>query len=117
MSTRVWIGGAIIAVIVVAAIFAPQLSVHSPTRSSVDFLQTASWSHWFGTDDLGRDVFSRVIHGARISLVVGIGAGIVATILGLPIGLIAGYRGGRVDLFIVQMIDLSSSPSPPWCSR
>ena len=106
MNVRIWAGGAIVVAIVVAAVFAPQLSVHSPTRSSVDFLQGASWAHWFGTDDLGRDVFSRVLHGARISLVVGIGAGVVATVLGLPIGLIAGYRGGKVDLFFVQMIDL-----------
>ena len=106
MNPRVWAGGAIVAVIVVAAVFAPQLSTHSPTRSSVDFLQSASWGHLFGTDDLGRDVFSRVLHGARISLVVGVGAGIVAAVLGVPIGLLAGYRGGKVDLFFVQMIDL-----------
>lgn len=106
MNARVWAGGAIVAAIVVAAVFAPELSTHSPTRSSVGFLQGASPEHLFGTDDLGRDVFSRVLHGARISLVVGIGAGIVATVLGLPIGLLAGYRGGRVDLFFVQMIDL-----------
>ena len=106
MSARVWVGGTIVVAIVVAAVFAPQLSFHSPTKSSVDFLQGASWAHWFGTDDLGRDVFSRVLHGARISLVVGAGAGVVATVLGVPLGLLAGYRGGKVDLLLVQMIDL-----------
>ena len=106
MKTNIWVGTLVIATIVAAAIFAPQLSTHSPTRSSVDFLQGASSAHYFGTDDLGRDVFTRVLYGAKISLLVGIGAACVATLMGVPVGLIAGYRGGKVDLFIVQMIDL-----------
>jgi peptide/nickel transport system permease protein len=88
------------------AILAPYLATHSPVRSSVDFLQGASASHWFGTDDLGRDIYSRVLFGARTSLTVGIGAAIVATLIGVPIGIVAGYFGGKADTFAVQIIDL-----------
>lgn len=100
------IGLSVILLIVAAAIFAPYLTDHSPVRSSVDFLQGPSGAHWLGTDDLGRDVMSRVLFGGRTSLVVGIGAAIVATLLGVPIGLVAGYFGGRVDALAVQIIDL-----------
>lgn len=106
MKANIWIGATVITVVVCAAIFAPQLATHSPTRSSIDFLQGASTAHLFGTDDLGRDVFSRVLYGAKISLLIGIGAAVVATVIGVPVGLLAGYRGGKVDLLVVQMIDL-----------
>ena len=106
MRAQVWVGAMVVATVVIAAAFAPALSTHDPMRSSVDFLQGPSGAHYFGTDELGRDVYSRVLHGAKISLMVGIGAAVVATLIGVPIGLIAGYRGGKVDLFLVQMIDL-----------
>ena len=106
MRAQVWVGAMVVATVVIAAAFAPALSTHDPMRSSVDFLQGPSAAHYFGTDELGRDVYSRVLHGAKISLMVGIGAAVVATLIGVPIGLIAGYRGGKVDLFLVQMIDL-----------
>ena len=106
MNTTRMVGGTVIAVVVACAVFAPQLATHSPTASSIDMLQTGSAAHWFGTDELGRDIFSRVLYGARISLVVGIGAAIVGTLLGLPVGLVAGYAGGKIDLLAVQIIDL-----------
>jgi peptide/nickel transport system permease protein len=72
----------------------------------MDILVGPSAAHWAGTDELGRDVFSRVIYGARVSLLVGLGVGIFATVVGVPIGLLAGYTRGKVDLLIVQIIDL-----------
>ena len=105
VATR-WIGLSVIVLVVAAAVFAPYLTSYDPSRSSVDFLQGASAAHWLGTDDLGRDVLSRVLYGARTSLIVGIGAALVATLLGVPVGLMAGYLGGRVDVVAVQLIDL-----------
>ncbi len=96
----------VIVTAVAVAFFAPVLATHSPIKSSIDFLQGASADHWFGTDDIGRDVYSRVLYGARTSLSVGIGAAIVAILLGVPIGIVAGYFGGRVDAVAVQIIDL-----------
>lgn len=106
MNVTRWVGLAVIFTAVAVAVFAPFLATHSPTKSSIDFLQGASAAHWFGTDDIGRDVYSRVVFGSRISLSVGIGAAVVATLLGVPIGIVAGYFGGRVDAFAVQVIDL-----------
>ena len=106
MNATKWTGITIILLIAAAAVFAPALATHSPIRSSVDVLQGSSAAHWFGTDDLGRDVFSRVLFGARTSLIVGLGAAFLATVLGVPIGIIAGYSGGKIDMLIVQLIDL-----------
>ena len=106
MNATRWTGIMIVLLIAAAAVFAPVLATHSPIRSSIDFLQGPSTVHWFGTDDLGRDVFSRVLFGARTSLIVGIGAAFFATALGVTIGMIAGYSGGKVDMLIVQLIDL-----------
>jgi len=99
-------GLAVIIMVILVAIFAPLLATYSPFKSSVDFLQGASSAHWFGTDDLGRDIYSRVLFGARTSLFIGIGAAVVAIFLGVPIGIVAGYFGGRVDVLAVQVIDL-----------
>jgi peptide/nickel transport system permease protein len=100
------LGLLIITAACLAAAGAPMLATHDPTETSMLLLDPPSASHWFGTDELGRDIFSRVVYGARISLVVGIGAAIVATTLGLPLGLSAGYLGGAFDLVAVQLIDL-----------
>lgn len=106
MSVARWIGGSVILAVISCAVFAPQLASHPPNASSIDMLLGASGAHWLGTDDLGRDIYSRVLYGARISLVIGIGAALVATAIGLPIGLLAGYAGGKTDLLAVQIIDL-----------
>ncbi len=100
------IGIGLIALIALAGAFAPWLGTQDPNASGADVLATASAAHWFGTDDLGRDIYSRVLYGARISLVIGPAAALVSALIGVPIGLIAGYCRGKVDMLLVQVIDL-----------
>jgi peptide/nickel transport system permease protein len=100
------LGFLIIVIIAGLGILAPLLGLHDPDESSMDILQGASAAHWFGTDELGRDICSRVVYGVRTSMLVGLGVGVFATVLGVPIGLLAGYMRGKVDLLIVQIIDL-----------
>jgi peptide/nickel transport system permease protein len=99
-------GSAIILSIVLAVALASLLAPFDPRQSSVFFLSPPDATHWLGTDDLGRDTLSRLIYGGRSSLVVGVGASIIALLIGLPIGLAAGYVGGRADLVARQVIDL-----------
>ncbi len=102
-----WIGAAIIACIAAVALAAPLLAPQDPYRSGIDMLALPSAAHWLGTDDLGRDVLSRVIYGARASLAIGLGAALVAMLVGVPIGLLAGTLRGRVDMALVALIDLA----------
>jgi peptide/nickel transport system permease protein len=99
-------GCAIVLFIVLVVACAPLLAPFDPTQSSVFFLSPPESTHWLGTDDLGRDTFSRLLYGGRSSLVVGVGASVIALIIGLPIGLAAGYMGGRADMVARQIIDL-----------
>ena len=81
-----------------SAIFADVLAPQSPTASDqTQTFQRPSWDHPLGTDQLGRDMLSRIIHGTRISLVVGVSSVLLALFVGVPLGLIAGYYGGRTD--------------------
>lgn len=100
------IGGTVVAFFALVAIFAPWLAPFDPNTS--DWLavrQAPSALHWFGTDDLGRDILSRVIYGARASLAAGIIAVVIAIALGVPLGLVAGYFGGIVDVIISRFTD------------
>ena len=106
MSVRRAIGFVIIACVIAGAALAPMLATHDPIASGMDMLALPSAEYWLGADDLGRDVYSRVLYGARTSLVIGFGAALVAAVIGVPVGLTAGYSGGTVDLFAVQVIDL-----------
>ena len=103
---RFLVGSAIVLAVVIVAVAAPLLAPYDPNKSSILMLQPPSAQHWLGTDELGRDILSRLIHGARASLVIGIGAALVAVLIGAPTGLSAGYFRGRVDLVIVPVIDL-----------
>jgi peptide/nickel transport system permease protein len=100
------VGLIVIAIFMVLALFAPLVSPYDPTATSWSLVRKApSAAHWFGTDDLGRDILARVIYGARASLLAGaISVGIALTI-GVPLGLIAGYRGGFIDGLISRMTD------------
>jgi peptide/nickel transport system permease protein len=100
------IGLAIVLAIVLIVTAASVLAPYDPTQSSLFFLAPPSAEHWMGTDDLGRDTFSRLLHGGRSSLIVGIGAAIIAALIGVPTGLAAGYVGGKVDLMASPVIDL-----------
>jgi peptide/nickel transport system permease protein len=99
-------GSAIVTTVVMMAVVGPILMSYEPNKSSVFLLQAPSQQHWLGTDELGRDILSRLIYGSRTTLVIGIGAAFVALLIGAPIGLTAGYFRGGIDLVIVPVIDL-----------
>ncbi|MDI9917528.1 ABC transporter permease [Rhodococcus sp. IEGM 1379] len=107
------VAGVFILLLVLMAVFAPILAPYDPyLQEVVNRLQPPSADHLLGTDDYGRDVMSRLIYGARISLTASLQAVSVALILGLPLGVIAGYRGGWVDSLITRVMDaLMSAPS------
>jgi peptide/nickel transport system permease protein len=106
-STTALVGVAIVAVLLVVAIFADVLAPQSPTTSDqTHTFERPSWDYPLGTDQLGRDMLSRIIHGSRISLAVGVSSVLLALFVGVPFGLIAGYYGGRVDTLVMRTMDL-----------
>src|SRR5436190_9856653 len=101
------VGAAIVLVAVVAALFGPAVSRVDPSAQELaSRLDGPSAAHWFGLDELGRDIFSRVLAGARISLMVGIVVVSVSSFLGTLLGSIAGYFGGAIDEGISRVIDI-----------
>jgi len=101
------IGGMILASVLLVAILAPWIAPYDPTEIMfLDKLQPPSASHLMGTNELGQDIFSQVLFGARISLVVGVIVVSVATAIGVPLGLIAGYFGGHLDTALMRIADV-----------
>ena len=88
-----------------AAVFADFITPYGPTEIVFRPLQEPSGAHWFGTDEIGRDVFTRVIHGARSSIGIGLGAAVFALIVGVPWGLVSGYLGGITDTISMRVTD------------
>ncbi|MBW0002760.1 MAG: ABC transporter permease [Hyphomicrobiales bacterium] len=102
-----WIGLAIFLIVVAAAIFAPLIAPHDPLDQDVlDRLKPPSAEHLLGTDYYGRDTFSRLLYGARISLVIGVVSTLIAMAAGTLIGMLAGWRGGRFDTITMQIMDM-----------
>ncbi len=100
-------GGIIMLVIAFTAIFANVLQTHDPIATdAAATLAPPSATHWLGTDHLGRDIYSRILHGARVSLLVGLGSTLVASVLGGIIGLLSGYVGGKTDLVVQRVMDI-----------
>jgi peptide/nickel transport system permease protein len=100
------VGLAVIAAFIVIALFAPLVSPYDPVATSWSLVRKApSAQHWFGTDDLGRDILARVIYGARASLTAGAISVGIALSIGVPFGLLAGYRGGFIDALISRITD------------
>ncbi|WP_400195218.1 ABC transporter permease [Lysinibacillus telephonicus] len=106
------VGFIILVAVVVVAIFAPILAPYDPTLiNPTKMLKPPSWieggdpSHLFGTDNLGRDILSRIIYGSRVSLLVGISAVVLAGIIGMLVGLVAGVYGGWVDMILMRLVD------------
>ena len=103
---RALAGTVFLAVLTVAAIFAPWLAPFDPNAMDYMMLEEPSPAHPLGVDDLGRDLFSRIVHGARVSLFVGLVTVAVALVLGVAMGIVAGYFRGWADTLIMRYIDL-----------
>ena len=105
---RLWIGGSVVLVLALAALAAPLVATHDPF--SIDLrsaLQPPGAGHFFGTDAQGRDVYSRLVYGARVSLLVGIISQGISLSMGVALGLVAGYRGGWADDAVMRLADIT----------
>jgi peptide/nickel transport system permease protein len=107
------IGGGWLLFMVVLAVFAPLIAPHSPfdqdlSRRLIEPVwgEGGSWAHPLGTDALGRDYLSRIVYGTRISLMVGLGASLISGVIGVTLGLIGGFFGGRVDAFVMYLVNV-----------
>jgi peptide/nickel transport system permease protein len=97
----------IVLVFVVCGVFAPLIAPYDPYKTDLmNVLMPPSAENWFGTDELGRDLFSRIVYGARISLIEGVFSVALAMAIGVPIGIVSGYLGGAVDAIIMRLIDV-----------
>lgn len=106
----------LILLIILAAIFAPVIAPYDHLEQSlVDRLKDPSSAHWLGTDELGRDVLSRIIFGARISLTIGLVPTLISMAIGTILGLCAGFYGGKTDFIIMRLADVMLAfPSCFW---
>lgn len=107
-------GGSVLGVLVLMAIFAPLITPVSPEAQSflTEALNFPSQQHWFGVDNLGRDFYTRIVYGARVSLTIGFAAALFSVVIGIPLGALAGYFGGRIDWVIMRIIELFSVVPP-----
>lgn len=102
-----WVGIGLLLFIVLVALFAPWIAPHDPLQQNIAYrLEPPSAQFWLGTDSYGRDVLSRLIYGARVSLLVGFVAIMIAMCIGSALGILAGYVGGLVDQFIMGLVDV-----------
>jgi ABC-type dipeptide/oligopeptide/nickel transport system permease subunit len=105
---RTWFGGGVVLLLAFLAIAAPLVARHSPVGVDlVNSLAAPSWAHWFGTDIQGRDVWARLVYGARVSLSVGVVSQVIALTLGILLGLVAGYYRGWVDELLMRLADVT----------
>ncbi|NLO10537.1 MAG: ABC transporter permease [Clostridiales bacterium] len=94
-----------LSIMTILALLAPIISPYDPNQVSTAFSSPPSLAHWFGTDQIGRDMFSRLLYATRISLFVGFAATVISTVIGVILGLVAGYFGGVVDIIIMRITD------------
>lgn len=101
------LGLIIVVVFVFISLFAQHIAPHDYEQANFSMARKGpSAEHWFGNDELGRDLFSRLLHGARLSLIIGIISVSIGLLIGLPIGLISGYAGGKTDLVSMRFMDI-----------
>lgn len=104
---RAMVGLGMVALFIAVALLAPWLAPFDPYKQNMEvMLQSPNASHWFGTDEFGRDMLSRIIYGARISLMIGIVGVLIAVVIGVALGTIAGYFGGVLDGAIMRIMDI-----------
>lgn len=94
-----------LSIMTILALLAPIISPFDPNQVSTSFSSPPSLEHWLGTDQIGRDMFSRLLYATRISLFVGFAATVISTVIGVILGLVAGYFGGVVDIIIMRITD------------
>ena len=100
-------GAIVVGIVLVCAIFAPFVAPYSPTLIVPgEMLLSPSAAHLMGTDDIGRDILSRIIYGARVSIIVGVISIGIAMLLGIPLGILSGYYGKRLDSVIMRFMDV-----------
>ncbi len=99
-------GGLLMLLLLAGALFADVFATHNPVRTSMRVLAAPGAEFWLGTDNLGRDLYSRVVHGSRISLVVGLASTLLGAVVGGLIGLVSGYVGGKTDLITQRVMDV-----------
>jgi peptide/nickel transport system permease protein len=100
-------GGFLMAVMVLVAVFADGLATHDPIATdAAHTLARPGAEHWLGSDHLGRDIYSRIVHGARVSLIVGLTSMVLGSVVGGIVGLLSGYAGGTVDLIAQRVLDI-----------
>jgi peptide/nickel transport system permease protein len=108
--THNWIaiaGLVVIIVMILSAVFANYLTTYKPIKRDVkNRLAAPNAEHWFGTDALGRDIYTRIMYGGRLSLWIGLSSVMLSVLIGVPLGLISGYSGGVVDTIIMRIMDL-----------
>ena len=101
------IGFVVLVILICSALFAPWVQTHDPNEQNIKLRLTGmSADNWFGTDQFGRDLFSRVVHGGRVSLRVAFQAVIISKVIGLVLGLVSGYFGGKTDMVIQRLVDI-----------
>jgi peptide/nickel transport system permease protein len=101
------ISSAVLVLLFLISIFSPHILPYEPDAINLDSLkQPPSWSHLFGTDNKGRDILARILHGGKISLSISVIAAFISMSIGLTIGLISGYAGGKTDTFLMALVDL-----------
>ncbi len=102
-----WIGLVVFLIVVVAAILASELAPFDPNDQNIlEKLRAPTLEHWLGTDSFGRDTLSRLVFGARISLIIGVVSTLAAMVIGTAIGMLAGWHGGRLDTVTMQAMDV-----------
>jgi len=113
LPVKLWVGASIVVALVAIAILAPLVAPYPFSGVYLlERLKPPSVHHWFGTDEFGRDVLSRALYGARLSLLIGFGATVISLVIGVPLGLIAGYKRGRVDEWLMRGADVLMSFPP-----
>lgn len=99
-------GGVLMFAFILIGVFAPWIAPYGYNDiAPADRLQPPSWAHWFGTDNLGRDMLSRCIHGAQLSVIIGCCAAALATLISAVVGIVSGYFGGKLDMLVQRFVD------------
>ena len=108
-SANSWLiaSGTVVFIVVALGFLAPWIAPYSiGGLEAKQLLETPSWSHWMGTDGLGRDLFTRILYGARVSMTVGLGTAVLALVIGTSYGLVAGFKGGNWDHLMMRVVDI-----------